>query len=102
TRQGFDLMHLWFLYHLLIFYAFLLIPLQILCRDGALRPVLRKAFEFVMSSRVGPILMGLITAATLLPMRQPGFETSTSLTPPLRILAAYAVFFAFGWFAYKC
>src|SRR5690606_4329625 len=27
---------------------------------------------------------------------------STSLTPPLRILAAYAVFFAFGWFAYKC
>jgi hypothetical protein len=34
-------------------------------------------------------------------MASAGLDTSTSFTPPVRILMAYGVFFAFGWLLYK-
>jgi glucans biosynthesis protein C len=38
-----------------------------------------------------------VTWLTLLPMSVPAIETSAALLPSVRVLAAYAVFFVFGW-----
>ena len=43
-----------------------------------------------------PVLAG-ITALTLIPMEDWHLETDTSLFPPIRLLAFYGAFFAFGW-----
>ena len=34
---------------------------------------------------------------TLIPMDAPGLDTAAAIAPPLRVLVAYGVFFAFGW-----
>jgi len=35
-------------------------------------------------------------------MSHPGLETNTNLTPPLRGLIAYGIFFLYGWILYNC
>ena len=89
--------HLWFLYDLLIFYAaaVLVVP----AADRLPRGVRQRAGQWctrlVRPTAVLPL--ATITAITLLPMEVPGLETSAAVAPPLRVLAAYGVFFAFGW-----
>jgi peptidoglycan/LPS O-acetylase OafA/YrhL len=97
-----NLIHLWFLYDLLILYAAALVALPLLRRtpDGLLRRV-EATFSRLMTSAWGPIVWSAVTALTLLPMSIAGLDTSTSWTPPWRILIAYGVFFAFGWLLYQ-
>ena len=97
------LAHLWFLYDLLIFYlaAAAIVPLMarlpVQARDAA------KAF-FRRHAAGVPGLLGLtlLSTATLVPMHVPALETSDAFLPPLRILAAYGVFFLFGWVLFEC
>ena len=88
--------HLWFLYDLLLFYVAAVIVAR------AARGF-RLTAEATWITRPGwnVLALGLITTLTLLPMQVPGLETSAALAPPLRILAAYGAFFAFGWLLYR-
>jgi glucans biosynthesis protein C len=97
-----NLIHLWFLYDLLFLYAAALAVRPLLRRmpDGLRRGV-ETAFSRLATSAWGPMAWSAATALTLVPMSIAGLDTSTSFTPPLRILIAYGVFFAFGWLLYR-
>ena len=88
-------MHLWFL-----------IVLMMLCA-GALPagPAMRRAmggawFARLLERRGGWLVWAGATMATLLPMQFGILDTPQSFLPQARVLAAYAVFFAFGWGLY--
>lgn len=88
-------MHLWFL-----------IVLLILCAGAALvEPALRRAlgggwFGFLIERRGGWTVWAGVTVATLLRMQFGVLDTPHEFLPPGRVLAAYAVFFVFGWGLY--
>lgn len=93
-----NLMHLWFLYDLLIFYAVALCIVPVLrWTPVPLRTWTLETFGRVVRSGWGPLLMAGITIVTLLPSSNPWIGTSLSFRPALRILLAYGVFFTFGW-----
>ena len=84
-----NLAHLWFLWYLLIF-----------CAVAAAVSGVR--FRLALPAAPPPALaMGMITALTLLPMTVPGLDTAVTLVPPIRVLVAYGVFFAFGWLLFR-
>lgn len=88
-----SLVHLWFLWYLVLFYA---AALGVLGVAGRRRVSLEDAARLT----TGPWSLPLWTAMTtltLLPMPHPGLEASPLLLPDPRSLAAYGVFFAFGW-----
>ena len=95
--------HLWFLYDLLLFYAAaaILVPLSthlpVHVRDRV-KSVLRSTA----TNLRGVLLLAVVTTITLVPMKVPGLETSAALLPPIRVLVAYAVFFAYGWLLFGC
>jgi hypothetical protein len=96
-----NLIHLWFLYDLLLLYAAALVGLPLLRRmPTGLRRGVEATFGRLVTSAWGPLAWAGATALTLVPMSMAGLETSTSVTPPLRIVIAYGVFFAFGWLLY--
>jgi glucans biosynthesis protein C len=96
-RQA-DLIHLWFLYDLLMLYATALVAVPLLqwTPHGLCRG-LEAIFRRLVTSACGPLVWSAMTALTLVPMSIAGLDTSTSFTPPVRILMAYGVFFVFGW-----
>ncbi len=98
---GFDLMHLWFLYQLLILSAAVALFRSASLRfrpggaarlAGFARQALARRWAFL-------VLVG-VTALTLAPMEAWELETDGTLLPPLRLLLAYGVFFVFGWLEY--
>jgi glucan biosynthesis protein C len=94
--------HLWFLYDLLVFYAASLVVVRAVAMLPArARASASAAFHRYAVTAMGALVLGLLTTVTLMPMAGPGLETSASLLPPLRILVAYGVFFAFGWCLYR-
>jgi glucan biosynthesis protein C len=58
-------------------------------------------FRAVTTRRWGVLVLAGVTTITLLPMKTPTIETSAALVPPVRILVAYGVFFAFGWLLFS-
>ena len=95
------LAHLWFIYDLLIFCvaADIVVPWV-----ERLSPNVRRASVDAFA-RLGPtiggcLLLGAVTAVTLLPMSKPGLDTSISWAPAPRVLVAYGVFFTFGWLVF--
>lgn len=96
------LMHLWFLYHLLILYAAALVIVPVVRGlPEAWRVDALRHFGALVSMPAGALAFAAATTLTLLPMRIPALETSAALVPPLRVLAAYAVFFTFGWLLFR-
>lgn len=85
-------MHLWFL-----------IVLMILCACAApAEPVLRRAlgrrwFARLLERRAGWLVWAAATFLSLLPMEMGILDTPGRLIPQPRVVAAYAIFFAFGW-----
>ena len=90
-------MHLWFLYDLMIFYAaaLVLVPLSRRLPDAWERTV-RRVFEWSITRRWRPLLFTLPTAWCIWLMGG-GLRTSASFVPDPQVLAAYGLFFAFGW-----
>jgi glucan biosynthesis protein C len=100
--ENLTLIHLWFLYDLLMFYAVALLTMPLIRRmPKAFRQRLEGIFSGLVSNVWGPLVFSLLTMLTLYPMPFPGLESSTSFTPPLRILMAYGVFFTVGWLLYN-
>jgi glucan biosynthesis protein C len=96
------LMHLWFLYDLLILYGAALLVMPLVQRiPQTVRERVLDGFSWVAPVIWGPVFFSLVTGLTLYPMQEWALDTSDSFLPPLRILAAYGVFFSFGWLLYK-
>lgn len=98
SAGGFDWMHLWFLYQLLILSAAVALFRSALLRlrpGGACR--LADIARKVLARRWAFLVLVGITALTLVPMEAWELETDGTLLPPLRLLAVYGVFFVFGW-----
>ena len=99
--QRLSLIHLWFLYDLLLLYAAAL-ALAALARrlPAAWRQAFLGDFARAAFSGWGLLLVALLTALPLSRMPLGMLESNGTLLPPPRILTAYGLFFAFGWFTY--
>jgi glucan biosynthesis protein C len=97
-----SLIHLWFLWDLAIFYAaaVLLVPLAGWARESW-RQRVDAWFGRIATSVWGALLLATVSTLTLLPMEVPALETSDAFLPPIRVLVAYGVFFAFGWLLFR-
>jgi glucan biosynthesis protein C len=94
--------HLWFLYDLLLFYAAALLVAPAASRISArVRQRVVDVFRAITTRRWGLLVLAGVTTITVMPMERPTIETSASLVPPARVVAAYTVFFAFGWLLYS-
>jgi peptidoglycan/LPS O-acetylase OafA/YrhL len=97
-----SLAHLWFLWDLMVFYVAVVAITPLLSRLSLRwRARVDSAFTALAKSPLGALAMALLTTVTLLPMEHPALETSSSFLPPVRVLVAYGVFFAFGWLLYR-
>ena len=96
------LLHLWFLWHLLVlcFAAFLVAPL--VERLGKkLRERSVALFRQAITRGRAAVTFALLTSLLLYPMELWEIRDSLSLFPPLTILGTYALFFTFGWLLFK-
>jgi len=92
------LAHLWFLYNLLFYYAAAVMVVPIASRlSASVRARAHTAFRSVATSAWGTVVLAGATLLSILPGREPDIGLSASLIPRLPVLAAYGVFFAFGW-----
>jgi glucan biosynthesis protein C len=94
------LIHLWFIYDLLIFSAVAVPVVALARRWPAVGRISSALFAAVVRRPAGLLVLVALTTATLLPMEHAGLDTSTAFLPPPRVLAAYGLFFAFGWWLF--
>ncbi len=96
------LIHLWFLYFLLIYcvIARFGVPLARRFIPAGSRERFLDAFSRAARRVGGPVLFAIPTSITLYPMNTWSFDPSLSLLPLPHHLAAFAVFFVYGWFVY--
>ena len=93
--------HLWFLWDLMIFYIVVVAAAPLASRiPSRWRDRIESTFASIATTLGGALVLAIVTTITLLPMEGPALETSDALLPPIRILVAYGVFFAFGWLLY--
>jgi peptidoglycan/LPS O-acetylase OafA/YrhL len=96
-----QLLHLWFLLDLLIYYAAaLLIARAIGFLGRGTRRRLASGFAWLLQPWYAPVVLALLTVLTLAPMESGMLETPGTFQRPLATLAADAIFFAFGWLLY--
>jgi acyltransferase-like protein len=92
-------MHLWFLEYLILLYILsaVVIALVPLVLSLAVRQVLLQAFRRIMLSPWAPLALAVPSFAAQLLMPNPWIEDPPGFMPVLRIVAVYAIPFAFGW-----
>ena len=95
---GVDLLHLWFLYHLLILCCAAPLVAGVAQRAPAfVRERSLRAFAGLVRRWWGFVLPAGVSALLLLPMESWHFDTDGGLFPSPHLLAGYGVFFGFGW-----
>ena len=88
-------LHLWFLWYLAILYV-----VALAARHAIQRVRFGPRLEIARRWAHGPwwiVPMGLMTVLLLWPMEPWYLETPTSVAPRVDVLAAYGLFFGFGW-----
>jgi glucan biosynthesis protein C len=99
------LIHLWFLYYLLMFYAGALAVRATLGRSTRVRTAADAAVSFLTRSVAGPALLAVPIAAYYVELDGwsgwGGFPAPFSLIPDVGALLAYGMFFAFGWLLHR-
>jgi glucan biosynthesis protein C len=103
-----DLLHLWFLYYLLIFYA-LILTIRWLVHRVDRRRVIASACDrvvaFLMRGIWGPLLIGLPIAVFFLGIDDwfewIGLPASTSIVPSPRAVLSYGIAFSLGWLLHR-
>jgi peptidoglycan/LPS O-acetylase OafA/YrhL len=96
-----QLLHLWFLLDLLIYYAAALLIGQLLSSvPHAAQRRLADGFAWLLQRWYVPLVLAVPTALTLAPMRSGILETPGTFQRPFATLTADAIFFAFGWLLY--
>ena len=94
------LMHLWFLYHLMIL-CIAASSAWILAQR--ISPSVRRRVLVLFERRAhreGMTVMVLVAAIILYQMRSWSIDYHGGLVPPLRLLGLHGLFFAFGWFLF--
>jgi glucan biosynthesis protein C len=98
-----NLVHLWFLYYLLIFYAAALL-LRVL-PEGRLQAVMDASVRFATSGLLGPVILALPIAAYYYQTPNwsswSGLPAPFSLVPNAGALISYGLFFTFGWLLHR-
>jgi glucans biosynthesis protein C len=97
----FILMHFWFLYFLTIFCGAVL-PATFICSriPDCVKAHGSRLFRRALESPWRPLLFAAPTSVLLFLMPLGLLETDASLSPHPRVLAAYGLFFGFGWLLY--
>ena len=96
----FSTMQLWFLYDLLWFYAAAVIVTPILTRLGPVSRLLDAFVKVMLTSPARfatPVLLIGLSFLLMLPMKEPGIDTSDSWYPTWHLLLAYSLPFGVGW-----
>jgi len=93
-----NLYHLWFLYDLVILYILALVAVSLSRFAGPrLRARLTDVFRRILQSAWAPVVLGIPTAMILETMPWGVIRSHASFVPDPRVLAAYGLFFGFGW-----
>ena len=92
-------MHLWFLEYLIVLYllaavAIVVVPLLL---SEAVRKAALQAFRAIMLSPWAPLALAVPSFGAQLLMPNPWIEDPPGFIPVFRIVAVYAIPFAFGW-----
>ena len=92
-------MHLWFLEYLIVLYilAALAVAVVPLVLSQGVRHALLLAFRRIMLSPWAPLALAVPSFAAQLLMPNPWIEDPPGFMPVFRIVAVYAIPFAFGW-----
>lgn len=97
-----QLLHLWFLFDLLVYYAVALLVCQLIdTLHLRVRQALVANFGALLQRWYAPFVLAVPTVLTLAPMRSGVLETPGTFHRPVTTLAAHGVFFAFGWLLYS-
>ena len=97
-----DLLHLWFLYQLLIFcLAAVLIRRLTLRLPAAVRDRVLDTFKRGVHRTGTVVLLAVLSSVMLWPMELWHFDPASSLLPPWHVLGGYGLFFAFGWLVFE-
>ena len=101
--NGFPLMHMWFLYFLILFCICVVLFKPIvdkIDRKEKLRQLIDKFIGWCMNHKTGSIVIGLIMSLPMLGMRDWfGVDTSASgLIPRIAPFILYGAYFILGWF----
>jgi len=92
-------MHLWFLEYLILLYILAAIAVVVVPRVSSqrMRHGAIQAFRAIVMSPWAPLILAVPSFAAQLLMHVPWIEDPPGFVPVFRILAVYAVPFAFGW-----
>lgn len=97
-------MHLWFLYYLVYYYLAFATATFLLRRfAGPVAELSRMAFRSLSLGRlrwVGLPAVIVVTSLLMLPMNEPGIDTTESFWPMWHVIFLYAVYFGIGWLAF--
>lgn len=96
-----QLIHLWFLYYILMLYVIALI-ITPMCRlaPASLRTFVAQGTHALMQGRLRLLRMPILVALTwlaMLPMQMPWIDTPGTFMPQWHVLVCYGFFFAVGW-----
>ncbi len=96
------LLHLWFLYYLLILFVAVAVLSPLLGRLSGTRLLARidAGFRRVVEGRGRVLVPALLTFPLMLPMRWI-VDTPTTWIPQWHIVGYYSAFFAFGWMLFR-
>ena len=99
-----NLIHLWFLYYLVIFYACAL-AIRAVFRSARLRAATDGTIRFLLSGPWGALLLALPLAAFYVQLKGwsswGGLPAPFSLVPNVGALLAYGLFFGVGWLLHR-
>ena len=92
-------MHLWFLEYLIVLYVLAAIVVALVPRvlSPKMREAALRAFGAVVRSPWAPLVLAVPSFAAQLMMPNPWIEDPPGFIPVFRIVAVYAIPFAFGW-----
>jgi glucan biosynthesis protein C len=95
-------MHLWFLEYLILLYLVAVVALVLvrLLLSQAVRHMLLQGFRWIVRSPWAPLMLAVPSFAAQLLMPNPWIEDPPGFVPVFRIVAVYAIPFAFGWLLY--
>lgn len=98
---GLSLLHLWFLYHLLLFCFCAVFVAPLVDRlPSKWREQFLDVFERMVPGASGIVVLSVVSSAMLMPMKTWHFDSATSMLPPPHVLGGYGLLFAFGWFVF--
>jgi len=92
-------LHLWFLEYLLVLYALAAVAVALvpIVLSQAARAAALRGFRAIVQSPLAPLLLAVPSFAAQLLMPNPWIEDPPGFIPVFRIVAVYAIPFAFGW-----